>query len=641
MHGAPSAPTHDDNLAPGRRSQSSLLDAPAHPLAGGLLQRKARDANGVAEGADAAVEAASSSPGSPLPSELRSQFEASLGTDLSPVRIHTGTASANAAAAVGAKAYTIGNDIHFGAGYCDASLLAGQQLIAHEVVHTVQQQGGVPHRQDKLEVSPPGDAAELEADRAADAMTGGASVELGTAFHDMCGVIHRQVTETSQEADAATAHGPLVLVPDSSESPGLQLSSPEWTLLGFASNSADVPSTAAPLIRRIAEDIDHNGLGDSGYVVIWGYPDLGGAHSHDARLGQQRADSVRTAIVALLRHPELAAQIHTHSADEDVGTQAGDVAEDRQVTVTITRRTMHVPLDPTMHLTNPSPRPDLSLDLGPDHPRGVDDDILDVGRALGEMGRRRPDPPADRPGPLAGIDPWELSVLRPGGELAAQATASSAGLGPPPSQVYYETPSIPHHVGDGSDTVARDPADSLPSPLTERETRQGADAATAHDPLVLAPDSSESPGLQLSSPEWTLLGFASNSADVPSTAAPLIRRIAEDIDRNGLGDSGYVVIWGYPDLGGAHSRDARLGQQRADSVRTAIVALLHHPELAAQIHTHSADEDVGTQAGDVAEDRQVTVTITRRTMHVPLDPTTHLTDPSLPLTDLSLHLGLD
>lgn len=165
----------DAPRAPGRRTASARLDGPTHPIASGLVLRKpARDGNGVADGADTAVAAASSSSGAALPARLQRKFEASLGADLSSVRIHTGGASATAAHAVGARAYTVGQDIHFGAGHYDPASASGQHLIAHEVAHTVQQRGGAAVRQHKLEVSGPQDAAEHEADRAADAMVRGA-----------------------------------------------------------------------------------------------------------------------------------------------------------------------------------------------------------------------------------------------------------------------------------------------------------------------------------------------------------------------------------------------------------------------------------------------------------------------------------
>ncbi len=115
----------------------------------------ARDANGVSFGAEAAVDRAASSSGSALPAHLQRQFEGSLGADLSSVRVHTGSESAEAAHAVGAKAYTVGQDIHFAAGKYQPDDAFGMHLLAHEVAHTVQQSGGAQRRQNKLEVSAP------------------------------------------------------------------------------------------------------------------------------------------------------------------------------------------------------------------------------------------------------------------------------------------------------------------------------------------------------------------------------------------------------------------------------------------------------------------------------------------------------
>lgn len=199
---APSPP--DDDLMPGRGSRSSQLTAPSHPIAGGLLLRKARDANGVADDAEQAVAAAGSSSGLPLPEPIMRKFESSLGADLSGVRVHSGDASATAASTVGAKAYTMGNDIHFGAGYYDPSSRDGQHLLAHEVAHTVQQGGGSPLRF-KLEVSTAGDATEVEADRAADAMVTGASVSIAAFAPHVQRKDEKQPDGKTKDADKAWA----------------------------------------------------------------------------------------------------------------------------------------------------------------------------------------------------------------------------------------------------------------------------------------------------------------------------------------------------------------------------------------------------------------------------------------------------
>jgi hypothetical protein len=160
----------DDFATPGRANATAALTRSQQPSASGILMRKGE---GVSDNADVAADLASTSTGTQLPEELREKFEGSLGTDLSSVRVHTGGASEVAASAVSARAFAIGQDVHFGAGQYDPATEGGQHLIAHEVAHTVQQRGGTPMQQNKLAVSNAGDALEVEADRAADAMISG------------------------------------------------------------------------------------------------------------------------------------------------------------------------------------------------------------------------------------------------------------------------------------------------------------------------------------------------------------------------------------------------------------------------------------------------------------------------------------
>ena len=154
------------------------------------------EGSGIAGDAEEHVGRAAGSSGSPLPADLRDRFEASLGADLSGVRIHTGADSEAAAAAVAARAYAVGNDIHFGAGQYDPSSADGQLLIAHEVAHTVQQGGATPSRQNKLEVSSAGDAAEVEADAAASAMVTGAPFEVASTSPALA---RKENTDTGEE----------------------------------------------------------------------------------------------------------------------------------------------------------------------------------------------------------------------------------------------------------------------------------------------------------------------------------------------------------------------------------------------------------------------------------------------------------
>jgi hypothetical protein len=83
------------------------------------------------------------SSGEPLDTETRAFMEPRFGRDLSQVRIHTDAKAAQSARAVNARAYTVGRDLVFGAAEHAPSTAAGKSLLAHELVHTVQQ-GAAP-----------------------------------------------------------------------------------------------------------------------------------------------------------------------------------------------------------------------------------------------------------------------------------------------------------------------------------------------------------------------------------------------------------------------------------------------------------------------------------------------------------------
>ena len=92
------------------------------------------------------------SPGRPLDPVARDFFGHRFGHDFSKVRIHTDGRSAESAAAIGAHAYTVGSDIVFAAERFDPASEPGRQLLAHELVHVVQQ--GAPFRSFDSDASP-------------------------------------------------------------------------------------------------------------------------------------------------------------------------------------------------------------------------------------------------------------------------------------------------------------------------------------------------------------------------------------------------------------------------------------------------------------------------------------------------------
>lgn len=81
----------------------------------------------------------------PLPAAERAYFQPRLGYDLSAVRVHTGAAAETRAGDLHAKAFTHGPDIYFGRGHWAPGTPRGRRLLAHELVHVVQQAHGESH----------------------------------------------------------------------------------------------------------------------------------------------------------------------------------------------------------------------------------------------------------------------------------------------------------------------------------------------------------------------------------------------------------------------------------------------------------------------------------------------------------------
>ena len=106
------------------------------------------------------------SPGQPLDPGTRSQMERRLGHDFSDVRIHTDAHSAQSARAIQAQAYTVGREVVFGSGHYAPASRTGQQLLAHELTHVVQQRSSAIPAQ-AMTIDTPDSAREQQADAAA------------------------------------------------------------------------------------------------------------------------------------------------------------------------------------------------------------------------------------------------------------------------------------------------------------------------------------------------------------------------------------------------------------------------------------------------------------------------------------------
>lgn len=86
--------------------------------------------------------------GEPLGAGVRKKLEPKLGAKLDGVRVHTSGESAQAATQLGARAFTVGSDVHFGAGQFAPGTKEGDRLLAHELTHVVQgQRSGIQRKE--------------------------------------------------------------------------------------------------------------------------------------------------------------------------------------------------------------------------------------------------------------------------------------------------------------------------------------------------------------------------------------------------------------------------------------------------------------------------------------------------------------
>ncbi|HXZ39751.1 MAG TPA: DUF4157 domain-containing protein [Terriglobales bacterium] len=119
---------------PGLTDRVAIQAAPAALTVGKVGDRYEREAELLA-----------SSVTGPMGGEKRF---AGPGYDFARVRIHADAAAGTAASVLGARAFTVGQDIVFGAGEYAPGTLAGRKLLAHELTHVTQQCGGIVGQED-------------------------------------------------------------------------------------------------------------------------------------------------------------------------------------------------------------------------------------------------------------------------------------------------------------------------------------------------------------------------------------------------------------------------------------------------------------------------------------------------------------
>ena len=144
------------------RVADQVLAAPAHSGVSGVaprIQGYKGQMTGEAGTVPASVDRVLASPGRPLDPALQREMEQRFGHDFSRVQVHSDAAAQQSAREVNASAYTLGNNIVFGARRFTPETHEGRRLIAHELTHVVQQSGVRDSAADRCTAdrfSPPG-----------------------------------------------------------------------------------------------------------------------------------------------------------------------------------------------------------------------------------------------------------------------------------------------------------------------------------------------------------------------------------------------------------------------------------------------------------------------------------------------------
>ena len=207
-------PTHrrqgDDHAIPtallGRAASAGRADAAG--VRGMLhLQRQVGNAGTAAmlEEERSPVHDVVASGGEALDRETRADMESTLGHDFSDVRIHRDAAAHQSAAAVQARAYTVGSHVVFQRDAYDPSSTTGRHTLAHELSHVVQQRSGPVDGTEApggIRVSDPSDRYEREASRIADQALARPAVAAGAAAVQRAEASEEEVQTYVQRAEA-------------------------------------------------------------------------------------------------------------------------------------------------------------------------------------------------------------------------------------------------------------------------------------------------------------------------------------------------------------------------------------------------------------------------------------------------------
>jgi outer membrane protein OmpA-like peptidoglycan-associated protein len=225
------------------------------------------------------------SPGQALDPADRTMMSAHLHHDFGKVRVHADSRAAASARAVDATAYTAGSHVVFDRGKSAPRSAQGRELLAHELIHTLQQSHREPGAA-TIALGDPADADERQAERMA---SGGIAGEKPIATPR--GIrVQRQMNQAP------------VPTPDLAESasPFLAGAIGSITVDGFETGKSEISKANQSALARTARTIQTLLKKYPGATVhVTGHTDAVGKEENNQTLGQARAESVQAALVGM------------------------------------------------------------------------------------------------------------------------------------------------------------------------------------------------------------------------------------------------------------------------------------------------------------------------------------------------------
>ncbi len=218
--------------------------------------------------------------GQALDSFIQAKMGDALGHDFSPVRIHNSSESDELNNQLSAKAFTTGLDIFFRAGTYEPATTEGQELIAHELVHVIQQSSGAINSSEPLTVNEPNDIYEQEADSISSAIV--KSPNVTPIYDNRTSDIQKQDDEENEFSRTQDANSAVDFSLSSTQMAGdiaqemhfannlssTHLMNPKYGLRSMSSTASGLGSTPAKLLSGAGNAASGIGIALDAYELF-------------------------------------------------------------------------------------------------------------------------------------------------------------------------------------------------------------------------------------------------------------------------------------------------------------------------------------------------------------------------------------